>query len=140
MKKIFLGSEIIIEMIDAAKSVEPEEACGVLIGTIDDKTGDVTVDQIVPIENSDHHKMHFTLEVKSYMKCVKETRRSGKKIVSIWHSHPRYEAVMSKEDVALAKNPDVLWTIVGYLDREVPVVACFEIVDDKPSSVIIEVM
>lgn len=87
-------------ILEHAKSVVPEEACGLIAGTIDN--GSKTVGKVYILTNIDHSNEHFTLDPKEQLAAVKDMRASGLVPLGNWHSHPESPSRPSEEDKRLA--------------------------------------
>lgn len=89
-----------------ARASHPREACGVLIGTLDESgTAPLArVTRILPCRNVDTRRAHdrYELDPADFMDADLGARRDGLEIVGIWHSHPDHPARPSATDHAAA--------------------------------------
>ena len=112
----------------------PDEACGVLSGSIDQE-GDLT--GFHPIENT-LEKLHaedperyprtpregYVLDAGAYMKLEKQLSGEGKKIKVIYHTHVDVGAYFSQEDKTQATwgdeplFPGILYLVCGVKDKK----------------------
>ena len=69
-----------------ARACLPEEACGLIGGTID-PAGNKRVEKVYLLENTDHSNEHFTLSPQSQLAAVKDMRANGWMPLGNWHSH-----------------------------------------------------
>lgn len=116
-------------MVEHSRSCDPEEACGVLAGMIDD-LGTCSIIKCTPVTNTDHDPMHFSMDVKEQLAAVKAARKDGLKVVAIWHSHPRGPDRMTREDIKLAMDPDMVWIVMSHIDRDAPDIKSFTVSDE----------
>ena len=73
-------------ILEYAKKNLPEEACGLIGGTIEN--GDKHIKKIYLLTNIDHSNEHFTLDPKEQLSAIKDMRANGLKPLGNWHSHP----------------------------------------------------
>jgi proteasome lid subunit RPN8/RPN11 len=123
------------ELIDWSAAAYPNEACGLLIGSIDG-TG-LRVRQAVATANRhpDRHTDRYLIGVEDFMDARRRADQMGQALVGAWHSHPNRPAEPSAEDlrhawpewlyVIVATTPDAhdtarAWWLVKDLFREVP--------------------
>lgn len=120
-----------------ARSLVPEEACGLLGGTIDEK-GNKTVEKVYFLENVDHSNEHFTLAPKDQLQAVKDMRANGWSPLGNWHSHPESPSRPSQEDKRLAYDSKASYLILSLMDAENPVLKAFHIEGDEATQEPIE--
>ena len=114
-------------ILEHAKSVVPEEACGLIAGTIDN--GSKTVGKVYILTNIDHSNEHFTLDPKEQLAAVKDMRANGLSLIGNFHSHPESPSRPSEEDKRLAYDSSVRYLILSLMDMDAPVLNGFEIID-----------
>ncbi len=90
---------------------KPYEACGVLIGNINDTT--VNVERAQPITNVRHSRTSFELDSEEFYKVWNDAEKKGKEIVGIYHTHPVSSAVPSLWDRETMQNVTNVWLIAG---------------------------
>jgi proteasome lid subunit RPN8/RPN11 len=112
------------EMISHAKACFPQEACGLLSGTIEG--GVKTVARVYRMTNADASGAHFTIEPKEQLAAIKDMRARGIVPLGNFHSHPETPARPSEEDVRLAHDPTASYVIIS-LAGEKPVMKSFHI-------------
>ena len=105
--KLVIPASIRKELAAAAKSASPIEACGLQAGKGN------SVEKFYPLTNGDASPEHFSLVPAEQFAAVKDMRKHGLAMLSIWHSHPASPARMSEEDLRLAYTPDVVYTILS---------------------------
>lgn len=129
MAGLFIPKTIVDAMVAHAKTVAPEEACGILAGR------DSQVETIHPMTNVDHSREHFMMKPEEQFAVVRKIREAGHEMLAIYHSHPASPARPSPEDIRLALTPGVTYVIVSLLSEGRPVVKGFKIEDDAVTKV-----
>ncbi len=88
------------EIRSAGESAYPNECCGILLGTLDEKGGK-TVRSLRPVVNSreEEEQYHrFLITEDDMVLAEMEARKSGLDIVGFYHSHPDHPAEPSGYD------------------------------------------
>ncbi len=99
----FIGKEL--------KANKPYEACGMLIGTIVDTTA--VIDRVMPMCKTNRSKLSFELEPSDFRIAQKDAEKNGKKIVGIYHTHPKAPAILSSGDKFGLKRFPLVWLVAG---------------------------
>jgi proteasome lid subunit RPN8/RPN11 len=120
------------QVISDCKSVYPNEACGLLAGRKN------IAEKIYKMTNIEHSSVSYMMDPGEQFRALKEMRKHGDQMVTIYHSHPHSPAYPSPKDISLAYYPDPVYLIVGLSDIERPEVRAFEILDGKVREVRIE--
>lgn len=115
-------------ILEHAKSVVPEEACGLIAGTIED--GNKIIRKVYILTNIDHSNEHFTLDPKEQLAAVKDMRANGLAPLGNWHSHPESPSRPSEEDKRLAYDSKASYMILSLMDADNPVLNSFHIEGD----------
>lgn len=115
-------------ILEHAKSVVPEEACGLITGTIED--GNKIIRKVYILTNIDHSNEHFTLDPKEQLAAVKDMRANGFAPLGNWHSHPESPSRPSEEDKRLAYDSKASYMILSLMDADNPVLNSFHIEGD----------
>lgn len=89
---------------------KPYEACGVLIGSIDDST---YVEKIQPVTNVRRTTTSFELDPMEHYKAWDEAEKNNKEIVGVYHTHPGSSAVPSLWDKKTMEMAPSIWLIAG---------------------------
>lgn len=118
---MIIPKHIIDELIEQAKKDAPNESCGYLLGT-----GNI-VTQNYPMENIDHSPEHFSFEPREQFAALRYARQHNLQILANWHSHPASPSRPSQEDLRLANDPTIRYTILSLLN-EIPRLNSFKIV------------
>jgi len=112
------------KVISHCKETYPNEACGLLAG----KTN--TVEKIYKITNIRQSTVNYEMDSKEQLKCEKEIREAGLKVIGIYHSHPSSSAYPSQLDIVrvcwpgdpdMPIYPDACHMIIGAIDGETDV-------------------
>ncbi len=127
--KINLSKADFDKILAHARANLPEEACGLIAGTIDD--GVKNVKKVYLLTNTDHSNEHFTLDPKEQLAAVKDMRASGLKPLGNWHSHPESPSRPSEEDKRLAFDSTASYMILSLMDNDNPVLNSFHVAHDK---------
>ncbi|MGM9702512.1 MAG: M67 family metallopeptidase [Prevotella sp.] len=125
--------EIFEKVVAQARRELPDESCGYLLGTDD------TVTEDYPMTNTDHSPEHFSFDPREQFAAVKHARKQGLKVIANWHSHPSSPSRPSEEDIRLANDPNILYTILS-LAEETPVFNAFEIRNGEVRKLNIEII
>lgn len=123
------------KMLSHARSVWPEEACGLIAGIdhIDDTDPDAKVEireirKVYLLENRDHTNVHFSLDPGEHLKAVVDMRKHHLKPLGNWHSHPETPSRSSAEDIRLASfDHTASYLILSLMDKEHPVLHSFHV-------------
>ena len=127
--RIKLPKDLYNEILEAAKDVFPEEACGLIGGT--EENGIRVIKKVYVLENIDHSNEHCTMAPKDQLAAVKDMRASGLKPLGNFHSHPESPSRPSEEDKRLAYDKNASYMILSLMDSENPVLNSFHIEGDE---------
>ena len=111
-------SHLIDQMVLHARKEEPLECCGLLIGHND------KVDELVCCSNERKSEVEFSVPPSELFEAFRSIRRRGKRLLGIYHSHPRTGAFPSAKDLDEYHYHDIGYWIVS-LQKRYPVVRCF---------------
>lgn len=123
---IFLKHSDYEKMLDHAVKNLPDEACGLLGGTVLEN-GDKSVEKVYLLTNIDHSNEHFSLDPKEQLAAVKDMRLNGFVPLGNWHSHPESPSRPSDEDKRLAYDKTASYMILSLMNKEAPVLKSFTI-------------
>ncbi len=116
-------------ILDYCKKGLPNEACGLLAGTVE---GDVkTVTKVYLLTNIDASNEHFSMDPKEQLEALKDARAKGVGIIGNFHSHPESPSRPSEEDKRLAYDSSIEYLILSLQERENPVLKAFGIDKEK---------
>lgn len=87
------------KMLYHAKTEYPKECCGIILGTCngDEKTADVVI-YTENIAEKKRQNTSFLISPKAVIDAELSASKKGLEIVGFYHSHPDYDAILSKED------------------------------------------
>lgn len=126
MAKISIKRADYEQILAHARSCIPEEACGLIGGTID-AFGNKHIEKVYLLENIDHSHEHFSLSPREQLTCVKDMRVHGWKPLGNWHSHPETPSRPSAEDIRLAYDKTASYLILSLMEPERPVLHSFHV-------------
>lgn len=115
-------------IVDWARKSLPEEACGLLGGTVEGENK--FVKKVYLFENTDHSNEHFTISPQDQLGAIIDMRKNGNTLLGNWHSHPESPSRPSEEDKRLAMDSKLRYLILSLMDEE-PVLNAFIIDVDK---------
>lgn len=113
------------KMLRHAESELPNEACGLIAGTVDGDNKDVR--EVYLLTNIDKSNEHFSLDPKEQLAAIKDMRSKGLVPLGNWHSHPGSPSRPSEEDKRLAFDSKASYMILSLMDRDTPVLNSFRI-------------
>lgn len=120
------------EMIAHSIKVYPIEACGLFAGKKDDKN--VEIIKVYPLKNIDNSEEHFTMDTVEQFEILKKIRRENMVLLGNFHSHPYTPSRLSDEDVRLAYDKSLLYSVISLIDIENPILNIFKV--DKENQII----
>ena len=127
--KIKLGKDDYQKILAHCEQGLPNEACGLLAGTVEDNIKTVT--KVYLLNNIDASNEHFSMDPKEQLAALKDARSYGFNIIGNFHSHPESPSRPSEEDKRLAYDSTIEYLILSLQERENPVLKAFEIDKDK---------
>ena len=102
---------------DAARKVEPIEACAMLFGEIKDE--EIVVKKVVVATNKLHSEKRFEIDPEAVAEALTEAEREGLEFVGLFHSHPA-PASPSPLDVEFMRLwGDAIWLILSSKDSRI---------------------
>lgn len=120
------------KMLAHAEKELPNEACGLLGGTLDENRK--TVSEVYLLTNIDASNEHFSMDPKEQLAAVKDMRSKGITLLGNWHSHPESPSRPSDEDKRLAHDSKASYMILSLMDRANPVLNSFKITGSDPKT------
>ncbi len=118
---IEINKTVLDEMITHARALTPVESCGYLAG----EKGRITT--LYKMTNVDNSPEHFSFDPKEQFAVIKEARNAGLTVMGVYHSHPESPARLSKEDLRLLNDPNMVYLIVSLWQPKAEV-AAFKII------------
>jgi proteasome lid subunit RPN8/RPN11 len=116
-------------MVAHAKSELPDEACGLIAGTVEGS--DKHIKEVYCLTNLDHSNEHFSLDPREQLSAIRDMRARGLRPLGNWHSHPETPARMSEEDKRLAHDSSASYLILSLMEPDHPVLHAFSMVDGE---------
>jgi len=138
--KVHVARDLHAAIIDHAVDGLPNEACGLLAGTVDEPTGTLTA--FYPIRNADESPTTFTLDPYEHIAAENDADARDLLICGVMHSHPTSEAWPSATDIAAVArfDPAGNWVnVIVSLHDDEAVVRAFRIVDGQIVEVAIDI-
>jgi len=132
---IEIASELRDQMVDHALREFPNEACGLLAGSLAEQrasNGQVPSASAVsfhPMTNADASPVTYRLDPQEQLRVFTEIEEAGREVVGIVHSHTHSEAYPSETDRNQAFYPDAHYLLLSLSDRANPVLRGFSIRD-----------
>ncbi|SHO47702.1 M67 family metallopeptidase [Anaerocolumna xylanovorans] len=118
----------------------PNEACGLIGGTIDQEVK--VVREVYLLRNVDESREHFSMDPLEQLAAVKDLRKKGYQLFGNFHSHPDTPSRPSEEDKRLAYDSNASYLILSLQERERPVLKAFyidgEMVGEEPIEFILQ--
>ena len=114
-------------MISRSLEEDPNECCGILVGTRDQ------VHKLYRARNVEASPVKYLIDPKDMFRAYSEAEQNDWDIVAFYHSHTTSEAYPSPTDVRLSTWPESLYILVSLQDYTDPVVRGFHIVEGKVS-------
>ncbi len=131
---ISIPKKVYDEMIAHAKAGYPNEACGLLAGSLG------RADVFYPMRNMDNSAVSYFMDPKEQLMIFKKMRETALEMRGIFHSHVASEAYPSQKDVRLAFYPDVSYLIVSLSETEKPALRSFRVFDEKVTEEKIQIL
>lgn len=119
------------KMLAHARKNFPEEACGLIAGTQDERGKQIQ--KVFLLTNTDHSNEHFTIDPKEHLAAVKEMRAAGLVPLGNWHSHPESPSRPSEEDKRLAYDSRASYLILSLMEPENPALNSFHVENGESS-------
>jgi proteasome lid subunit RPN8/RPN11 len=106
----------------------PDEACGLMVGRLDDGDGGAACDTFEPCANAAASSRIYSIDGRDWMRIERAADDAGLDIVGVMHSHTHTEPYPSVTDVNQAPDPAWHYVIVSLRD-EAPMLRSYRIVD-----------
>ena len=116
-------------MVEHARAGLPNEACGLLYGTVagEGRAATGMVERVYLLTNVDESREHFSMAPSEQLAAVKDARTHGWELLGNWHSHPETPSRPSEEDKRLAYDPSICYLILSLADPAQLVLNAFHI-------------
>jgi proteasome lid subunit RPN8/RPN11 len=117
-------------MHQVAEQAYPLEACGLLIGTLNDEGWNVQEVRAVTNLNTERAADRFQLDPEAYRRIDSELRGSGREIIGVFHSHPDCPAKPSPTDLESAWD-GFIYPIISVHQGKTADVRCWALGNDE---------
>ena len=111
-----IPAALLKKITDAAEANYPDEACGLIIGTLN-SNGVILVGgvQHAPNVASGSRGDRFEIDPRVRFALTRRLRGKAERIIGHYHSHPDHPASPSRRDLEMAFEPDLIWLITSVL-------------------------
>ncbi len=108
----------------------PHECCGVILGDLE--SGVKVVRELRPLPNvhEDGHERRYLVSPDTMFALLQEERRTKRKILGFYHSHPDHPALPSVYDRDWA-SPWYTYIIVSVMQRNPEAMTAWQLDDDR---------
>ncbi len=103
-------------MIHHARAELPNEACGLLAGSL----ADGVATAFHPARNAEASPLRYSVHPDDLVRVVFAIEDAGEDLVAIFHSHTRSPAVPSATDRRAAMYPDAFYVLATLADADAP--------------------
>jgi proteasome lid subunit RPN8/RPN11 len=104
------------QILEQARAEYPDEACGVILGSL----GTDTPKRLKPMINAAHSPTFYEFDPKDLLALYREVDDNDEEIVVIYHSHTETEAYPSRTDIAYAGEPGAHYVLVSTREEIAP--------------------
>jgi proteasome lid subunit RPN8/RPN11 len=116
LEKITLSKSQKKILLMHAKNEEPNEACAILFGLVNDKIN--VVKEVFLAKNIEESPVNFTISNKQLIEAYQLAEEKKMDIVGIFHSHPNSIAYPSSTDKKFMYTNPVAWIIYSGVSSE----------------------
>ena len=109
-----ISHRIAQELLEHARAELPNEACGLLSGSLDD--GRATA--FHPARNAEASPLRYNVHPDDLVRITFSIEDAGEDLVAIFHSHTRSPAVPSATDLRAAMYPDPFYLLATLADPD----------------------
>jgi [CysO sulfur-carrier protein]-S-L-cysteine hydrolase len=109
---LILPGPVAEALLRHARSELPNEACGLLAGSL----ADGTASAYHPARNSEASPLRYNVDPEDLVRIVFALDAAGEDLVAIFHSHTRSPAVPSATDRRTAQYPGVFYLLATLAD------------------------
>ena len=126
---IKIPRQLLAELITHALEDDPNESCGLLLGTGDD------ADEMHRMSNVNEKPIsRYTMDPGELVEAQEKARKSDREFVAIYHSHTFTQGYPSKTDIknaVVVASISTRHVIVSLVEKTRPVVRAFDINSDS---------
>lgn len=116
MNPVRIPTEVAEEMLTLARAELPNEACGLLSGSL----AHASVTRFHPARNEYASPLRYNVHPEDLVRITFAIEQSGEELVAIFHSHTRSAAVPSATDRRTAMYPDPFYLIASLAHPDAP--------------------
>ena len=109
--QLVLSATHISALKAAAEAAFPAESCGLLVGRGQEQL--TLMDVVSSINVADEPQRHFLVDPQVQFDVLRRLRGSTDRIIGHYHSHPNGKTDLSRHDLAMADDPDMVWGVVA---------------------------
>ncbi|MCY4526961.1 MAG: M67 family metallopeptidase [Anaerolineaceae bacterium] len=106
-----LEQHLVAQLLNAASSGAPNEACGLLGGKQGNASRFIAIDNVAA-----NPSRRYEMDSSQLVKALFAIERDNLELSAIWHSHPRGRPLPSPEDIRAAAWPGVCQLILGVVN------------------------
>jgi proteasome lid subunit RPN8/RPN11 len=104
-----IRADLVEAMVAHARRDHPDEACGVIAGTVD--TGEPQ--RFVPMVNAARSPTFYEFDSTDLLRLYRELDDRDETVVVVYHSHTATPAYPSRTDIALAAEPEAHYVLIS---------------------------
>jgi len=108
----------------------PDEACGLMVGSLGGDDGVASLVRFEPCRNAAQSSRIYSIDPKEWMRIERDADDDELDIVGVMHSHTHTEPYPSVTDVDQAPDPAWHYVIVSLRDSS-PILRSYRIVDGE---------
>ncbi len=123
--RLSIPSQVVEGMLAHARLEVPNEACGVLSGSLAERR----VFSFHPTRNSEDSPFRYNVHPEDLLRITLEIDDAGVDLIGIFHSHVASPGVPSETDRRLAFYPEAFYVLASLTDEANPDVRAWRIVD-----------
>ena len=119
------------EMIEHAKEEDPNECCGILVGTSN------TVTQVHKITNDAKSPYRYVMNSQQQLDVLLDCDKNHLDMLAFYHSHTHSEAYPSDTDIRMAVQSgwlDIIYILISFENKSAPVVKSYLINENSEIS------
>jgi proteasome lid subunit RPN8/RPN11 len=122
-----IGREIVDAIIAHARRDHPDEACGIVAGSI----GTDQPVRYVAMDNAERSPTFYRFDSGEQLRVWREMDDRDEEPIVIYHSHTATEAYPSRTDISLAGYPAAHYLLVSTREPDAEEIRSFRIVDGQ---------
>ncbi|MEM7780080.1 MAG: M67 family metallopeptidase [Pseudomonadota bacterium] len=113
VESVLLSRSVVEGLLSCARSAQPHEACGILLG----KGNRITA--FTPTANVHlTPETHFEIDPQALIDAHRAEREGGLQVLGYFHSHPNGTARPSETDARMATGDGRIWAVGGCATKD----------------------